>query len=669
MSKKKQTLLICLFLSAATFTAFWRINDSDFIPIYDDARYVTDNSVVQNGFAVEGIRWAFTTLHAEFWHPLTWLSHMLDVQLFGLEPWGHHLMNLLLHIANTLLLFLVFHRMTKSLWQSAFVGALFALHPLHVESVAWVAERKDVLSTFFWMLTMGAYVYYVELPGLQRFLALLLCFGLGLMVKPTLVTLPFVLLLLDYWPLRRFAQKKSVREIRAESNKPEAGDRRKGKSRRERPAETAKTESPPHDKYQWTWIRPLLLEKIPLFTLTALASVVAYMAQKGGAAGFMENFPPGDRMANAFISYIRYIGKIIWPVNLTVFYPYVELRPSWQVLGAVLLFVAATLMVIRVAKSLPYLAVGWLWYAGTLVPVIGIVQVGGHAMADRYTYIPLIGLFIMVAWGFPELMKGWRYRKEMLFLSSLLSLSWLSLATWTQVGYWKNSVTLFEHAFQVTGHNSTVYNNRGNAYASLGNYTQAIEDLQKAIELNPRYVEAYNNRGYVYMKLGDYRQAIEDLQKAIELNPKYAEAYNNRGNAYAQLGNYGQAIEDLQKAIELNPKYALAYNNRAFIHGTLGDYRQAIEDLQKAIELNPRFAEAYNNRGNAYAQLGNYGRAIEDYDQALKINPKYAGAYNNRAAAYWGRGDHKKGMEDLKTAARLGSKNAQNSLRSQGIGW
>ena len=636
MSKKKQILLICIFLTTATLIAFWQVNQCDFV-IYDDARYVTENSPVQNGLTMEGIRWAFTTLYAEFWHPLTWLSHMLDVQLFGLEPRWHHLTNLLFHIANTLLLFLVFHRMTNAFWQSAFVAALFALHPLRVESVAWVAERKDVLSTFFWMLTLGAYVYYVERPGLQRYLAVLLFFVLGLMAKPLLVTLPFALLLLDYWPLQRFAPKKSAQEIRTEVNKSRAEDKRKGKSRKKHPAEGAvKVEKPSDNKYQWPLIRPLLREKIPLFALTVLSSILAYIAeQRGGSVGSMEDFPLSDRIANAFVSYILYIGKMIWPSHLAVYYPYPGFRPIWQVVGVVFLFIAVILLVIRAVKRFPYLAVGWLWYVGTLVPVIGIVQLGSHAMADRYTYIPLIGLFIMAAWGVPDLLKGWRYRKATLFLSSALSLSCLFMATWTQVGYWRNSITLFEHAFKVTDHTSTVYKNRGTAYGSIGNYKQAVEDLDKAIELDPKYAVAYNNRAGVYGSLGNYKQAIEDCDKAIELNPKYAEAYNNRGNGYARLGNY----------------------------------RRAIEDCDKAIELNPKYAEAYNSRGNGYARLGNYRRAIEDYNKALEINPKYPVAYNNRAGAYWSLGNYRQAIEDLKTAARLGYENAQKSLKSQGISW
>jgi len=628
--------LIYIFLTAATLIAFWQVNHCDFT-VYDDGGYVTKNGHIRDAITVEGIRWAFTTGYAANWHPLTWISHMLDVQLFGLNPRWHHLINLFFHIANTLLLFVVFNRMTKALWRSAFVAALFALHPLHVQSVAWVAGRKDVLSTFFWMLTMGAYCHYVERPVLQRYLPVFLFFVLGLMAKPMIVTLPFVLLLLDYWPLKRFERKKSPHEIYTEVNKPLFGDKRKGKSKKKHTVNgEAKAEEPADYKYQWALIRPLFWEKIPLVSLLALSSIVTYIVQQeGGAIRSIAAFPLSVRIANAFVSYIIYIGKMFWPVNLAVFYPHPGLWPHWQIIGAVLLLVAVTLIVIRMAKRFAYLATGWFWYAGTLVPVIGLVQVGSQARADRYTYIPLIGLFIMAAWGIPELLKGWRYRRETLFLSSALCLSCLFIATWTQVGYWRNSITLFEHTLKVTDRNSTAYNILGNAYSDFHNYRKAIGDYDKAIEINPKYAEAYYNRGTAYWRLGNSQQAIGDYGKAIEINPKYAEAYNNRGIAYGSLGSYNHAIEDCDKAIALNPQMVETYNNRALAYVGLGKYKQAIEDCDKAIALDRKHPDAYNNRAVAYGSLGNPRQAIED----------------------------------LKTAARLGHEGAQNFLRGQGINW
>ena len=425
-------------MTAATLIAFWQVNHCDFIN-YDDPSYVTENVHIRHGITTEAIRWAFTTGYAANWHPVTWISHMLDVELFGLKPRWHHLTNLLFHLANTLLLFFVFHRITKTTWQSAFVAALFALHPLHVESVAWVAERKDVLSTFFWMLTMGAYIHYVEHPRFRSYLAVFTFLALGLMSKPMLVTLPFILLLLDYWPLQRFEQKTPTQEIPAEINKPISASKRKGKSSGKQTVQAiVKEEKPADRKYQWALVRPLLIEKIPLFALAALSSITTFIVQqKGGSVASLEGIAPGVRIANAFVSYIIYVRKVIWPDDLAVFYPHPGLLPFWQILGAVFLLIAVTVTVILEAKRFPYLAVGWLWFTGTLVPVIGIVQVGSQALADRYTYVPLIGLFIMAAWGVPELLKNWRYRKEALAASSALILMCLLIFTWTQVGYWR----------------------------------------------------------------------------------------------------------------------------------------------------------------------------------------------------------------------------------------
>jgi regulator of sirC expression with transglutaminase-like and TPR domain len=553
MPTKKHLFIICLLLTLAAFTAFWQVTASDFIS-YDDWNYVTENSHIQSGLTLEGIRWAFTTGYASNWHPLTWISHMLDVQLFGMHPGWHHLINLLFHCANTVLLFLIFHRMTGGLWQSAFVAALFALHPLHVESVAWVAERKDVLSTFFWMLTMGMYVSYVGRPGLTRYLGLLCCFALGLMAKPMLVTLPFVLLLLDYWPLQRLEEKKP------------------GISR-------------------WSSIRFLLIEKIPLLALSAISSIVTYFVQQhGGAMQALETLTPSARIANAFVSCVTYMVKMLWPANLAVLYPHPGWWPLWKVLGSVAILIVITVVAVRGIKKWPYVAVGWFWYAGTLVPVIGIVPVGMQAMADRYTYVPLVGLFIIVAWGVPEFLKNRPHRKAVLTALSALCLLWLFLLTWTQVGYWRNSITLYDHALKVTDRNSAIRHNRGVAYHRLGKYTQAIADYTKAIEINPQYGKAYINRGTAYLNLGKYTQAIADYTKAIEINPKYGEAYVNRGAAYSSMGDYTQAIADFDRAIEINPKYGEAYRNRGMVNNILGNHVRAIDDMTTAARFGDQIA-------------------------------------------------------------------------------
>ena len=564
--KKLILVLICLAMAILTVITFWQLKDCGFVN-YDDNIYVYENAYVQYGLNWNSIGQTFSSELGKgiaHWHPLTWLSLMLDYQIFGLKPQGFHLVNLLFHVMNTILLFLIFGRMTKTLWPSAFVAALFAIHPLHVESVAWITERKDVLSTFFWMLTMGAYSYYVEHPGFRRYFFVLLFFVLGLMSKPMLVTLPFVLLLLDYWPLRRFGEIKQA-----------------------------------DPGYKWSLIYPLLWEKVPLFVLAILSSIVTYFAaQVGGGFVYIEALPLGIRIGHAFISYITYIGKMIWPSNLAVLYPHPGLLVSWQVMGSVFLLIAITVAVFWRAKRSPYLATGWLWYLGTLVPVLGIVQAGSQAMADRYTYVPLTGLFIMVAWSIPDLLKKWNHRKEILLASSALSILCLSIITWTQVGYWQNSIKLYDHTLKVTDYNWQIHYNRGMTYYSLGNYTQAIEDYGRAIEIRPSYAEAYTNRGVAYYSLGNYRQAIDDYSRAIEIRPNYAEAYINRGNAYSRLGNYNQGIEDYGRAIEIKPDSAEAYINRGFTYINKGDKISSCRDAQKACEFgNCKLLETANTRG------------------------------------------------------------------------
>ena len=431
---KKSVLIISLLLGISSLLAFAQLTRSEFIT-YDDPVYVTDNPYIQNGLTLEGIGWALTATRASNWHPLTWISHMIDVQLFGFHAGWHHLANLLLHLVSTVLLFLVLFRMTEALWQSAFVAALFALHPLHVESVAWVAERKDVLSTFLWLLTMWVYVSYAARPGVVRYLSLIACLALGLMAKPMLVTLPFVLLLLDYWPLRRMTRKNPC----GGAGTPLAREKRKGTICPAYPA-THRGSS------QWLLIRPLLVEKVPLFVLVALSSIITYLVQRhGGAMMTVEALPPEARLGNVSVSYIAYIVKMFWPTHLAVLYPLAGSRPIGEILGAAAALVVITVLAIKMRKKYPYAAVGWLWYLGTLVPVIGIVQVGDQSMADRYTYIPLIGLFIIVAYALPDILKSWYYRRQTLIALSLCCLLCLLLVTWRQVGYWQNSITLYTH--------------------------------------------------------------------------------------------------------------------------------------------------------------------------------------------------------------------------------
>ena len=409
----------------------------------------------------------------------------------------------------------------------------------------------------------------------------------------------------------------------------------------------------------------LVVEKIPFFALIPFFSVLAYIAE----GTVVTHSPWGSKISNAIVSYVIYMVKMIWPTDLIIFYPHPGLWPLGQTIGSALFLSSVTVIVILTAKRLPYLAFGWLWFMGTLVPVIGIVQLADIGRADRFTYIPLIGLFIIAAWGAPELLKSWRYRKEALVVTSALVLSSLSVVTWIQVEYWRDSFTLYDHALEVTRYNYPVYSGRGEAYAHNGNYGLAIKDYDKAIEINPDYAKAYNDRGMAYAQLGNYRQAILDYNRTIEIKPENAEPYNNRGTAQYALGDLREAISDFDRAIEINPEYEAAYNNRAIAYARRGNYWQAILNYDRAIQIEPNRAATFNSRGAVYAQLNNYKLAISDFDKAIQIDPENAVAYNNRGLAHAKLGNRNQAIEDLKTAAKLGSEEAKNLLRSQGISW
>ncbi|MGO9136445.1 MAG: tetratricopeptide repeat protein [Syntrophales bacterium] len=549
-------LAICAVLSLTTLGVFWQVSSHTFIS-FDDGDYVAKNLYVQDGLTWSGIVWAFSGSHAHNWHPLTWLSHMLDCQLFGLNAGMHHLANVLFHIANSILLFLVLYRMTKGLWQSAFAAGLFALHPLHVESVAWVSERKDVLSTLFWMLTMGAYVYYVERPGYKRYIFVLLFFILGLMSKPMLVTLPFVLLLLDFWPLKRFHMLQADASVNVAI--PQPVQRGKKKSRHQR-RDTPQRKMTMEPRALWPQIWPLLREKIPLVAITMVLCVVTIYAQHRVVRP-MALYPMDCRIANALISYVSYIGKMFWPVKLSIFYPYgLATLFSWQAAAAILVLLFATYLSVRAAGRFPYVIVGWLWYVGTLIPVIGLVQVGLQSMADRYTYVPLIGVSIMVAWGAPELLRRWHYRKFALTTGAVAVLSSLAVLTYVQVGYWRNNVILYEHAIEVTSQNAWAQNNLGYAFELQGKKDEAIAHFQKAISISNE-ADAHYNLGTVLASQGKLDEAIYQFRESIRISPDYAKAYNNLGNALLYQGRLDEAITSYQEAIRLDPDYALAREN------------------------------------------------------------------------------------------------------------
>lgn len=563
-------ILICFFFVLITFCVYSQVKDHAFVD-YDDDSYVTENSNVQKGLTKESVVWAFKTTFVGNWHPLTWLSHMLDVQLFGMNSGAHHLINVLFHILNTLLLFLVFRWMTGEIWRSCFVAALFAFHPLHVESVAWVAERKDVLSTFFWMLTMCSYALYAERSRRSMYLLSLLFFMLGLMSKPMLVTLPFVLLLLDYWPLRRF-QFRYQYGSRNVQKKPV--------------------------------IISLIREKIPFFILSAASCAITFFAQKkGGAIGSLDVFPLKDRIANTIGSYAEYIGKMFWPVKLSVFYPKPGVFPVWKIIGACFLLVSISYMVIKYSRRYPWLCVGWLWYLGTLVPVIGLVQVGVQSMADRYTYIPLIGLFIIIAWGFTEVLSKWSYNNLVFIPIAATVISILAIATWFQVRYWSNSISLFEHAIEVTDNNYIAHNNLGFALKEKDKINEAVEHYLEAVRIKPDFEIAHLNIGVVLADRGDYEGAIKKFNEVLRIKPDFTKAYLNLGNTMLKQRRIGDALRHYSKALLLDPYSANAYNGLGAAMVSIGKNQKAISLFQKALQLEPGHEDAKNNLKNTLAAM------------------------------------------------------------------
>ena len=606
LSSRRRILiaLIGLSLIAVTLAVFGQVGSHSFLS-FDDNIYITENRYVQSGLTLAGVTWAFTNAHAALWIPLTWLSHMLDCQLYGLNPMGHHLTSLVFHIASALLLFFVFERMTGALWRSAFVAVLFALHPLHVESVAWAAERKDVLSTFFWMLTMWAYVRYVERPRLNRYLLALLSFASGLLSKPMLVTLPFVLLLLDYWPLGRFQFGGLSADAKPHAPRPLDTDDQKSNALR------------------------LIREKAPFFVLCAISCILTIIAaRKTGAVLPLEGYTLGSRITNALVSYVRYVEKMVWPRHLAVLYP-LEILPLWKILGSGLLIVCVSLLVIRAARKLPYCATGWFWYLGTLIPVIGIVQAGPQALADRFTYVPMIGLFVMIAWGIPVILTQWRFRKVVLSLSTGLLLLLLMIVTNFQLKYWQNDITLYEHTLAVTSNNFVIHNNLGVVLAGQGKTQEAVAHYAEALKIRPDYAEAHNNLGAVLARQGKTQEAFAHYAEALRIKPDYARAHYNLGGLLANQGKTQEAIAHFAEALRIKPDYAEAHNNLGVILANQGKTQEAFAHFAEALRIEPDYAEAHNGLGELLANQGKTQEAIGHFAEAVRIKPDYAEAHSN----------------------------------------
>jgi tetratricopeptide (TPR) repeat protein len=627
----RSEVLVCLFLALTTLAVYWQVRNYDFVNI-DDGSYVYENRHVQSGLALENAIWSFTAIHASNWHPLTSLSHMLDCQLFGMNPGWHHLINLFLHILNTLLLFIVFRKMTGNLWQSAFVAALFAIHPLHVESVAWISERKDVLSTFFWLLTMWSYAWYVEHQRIDRYLLVFLFFILGLMSKPMLVTLPFVLILLDFWPLNR------IQIEQADSS---------GSTK------------------QWPILRRIVLEKIPFLAIVLISSVITFLVQKhSGAVNSLDMAPLFSRIANALVSYVGYIGKMVWPSSMAVLYPFPHMIPWWKVAGAGFFLISISLLAIRGMKQRPYLAVGWFWYIGTLVPVIGLVKVGNHSMADRYTYIPFIGLFIIIAWGISEFVKRWRLVKTFLPVMAAAILFIFMAVTFYQVQYWENSIALFEHTLEVTSNNSIAHNNLGNALEKQGRVEEAIKHYMEALRVNPYSAEAHNNLGIALQAQGRVEEAIKHYMEALRVKPDDAKAHCNLGNAIKNQDRVEEAIKHYLEALRINPYSAEAHNNLGFALQGQGRVEEAIKHYMEALRIKPDYAKAHCNLGNALKQQDRVEEAIKHYLEAVRIKPDYAEAHYNLGIALQVQGRVEEALMHYLEALRVNpySAEAHNNL-------
>jgi protein O-mannosyl-transferase len=597
-TKKPQSSLLIIISAGLVLLigmAFEPLRHNTFT-IYDDNDYIVDNLHVKSGLTLESAKWAFTSGHASNWHPLTWLSHMIDIELFGLNPAGHHFHNLLLHTLSTVLLFLILRQMTGTVWPGAFAAMVFGIHPLRVESVAWAAERKDVLSVLFFMLTVAAYLYYVKQGGLRRYCLVILCFALGLMAKPMLVTLPLVLLLLDIWPLKRTQSSKDKRKLQKQP------------------------------------ILPLVMEKIPLFGLVIASCIITYIVQQSG--GSVQTLSLYTRITNALVSYIAYLGKFFWPDNLVVLYPFpVPAYPLWQPAAALLLLIILSTIAVYHYSRQSFIFTGWFWYMITLIPVIGLIQVGNQSMADRYTYLPSIGIGILLAWSAAQLSSAWRHQK--IITGSLAAMAAIGMLAGTrhQLHYWKDDITLFEHTIAVTRYNPAIENNLGWIYWKQGDETRAFEHIQKALQMSPDFEDANINMAAVLLKRKEYDKAITHLHKALKADPDNFQANNNLALVLIELKRYPQAIQYLQKAMKYTQDNADVYYNFGIVLGAEKKYDEAVSAYQQAIGLDQNHYQAMNELGAIKYKQGFLDEAVNYFRRSIQQNPNYVEAYSNLGLA------------------------------------
>jgi len=593
--------LISILIIISTIAIYWQVKDYEFINFDDDVN-IYENLHIQKDITLKNIKWAFTAVYWSTWQPLVWLTYMADYNLHGLDPGWHHLTNLFLHIANALLLFITLRTMTGVLFRSAFIALIFALHPIHIESVAWITERRDVLSAFFWILTTFSYVRYTRSQRLIKYIPVFFFMCFGLMAKQMLVTLPFTLLLLDFWPLgrvndntlKRITQKHHPGIITFLSN-------------------------------LQTFIRNnkhLLLEKIPLFMLSILSCFVAYYVQKtGGAVKSLSQFPIDIRLSNALISYLQYIAKMLWPFNLAVFYPHPGTLSASKTILSFLIIASCTLIAIHTLKKYSWFAVGWFWYLGTLVPVIGIIQIGSHALADRFVYIPFIGIYIILAWGIHFLLSNWNKKKLGIAILSTCFFSILIVVSWKQTSYWRNSASIFNHALNTTENNYIAHNNFGLALENQGDILNAIEHFKKSVSIKPNYVIALNNLGVALENIGKPEEAIVHYKKAIQINPKYPDPYINLAFILFHKKQYSEAIKRCYKALTINPKSLKAHIIIANSIAQKGNKKIAEHLYKKALQMNPGSPIAHNHMGSFLLEQNKIEKAISHFQSALKIDP------------------------------------------------
>ena len=601
ISYQRLNLMFCLFLTLVIVIIYGQVGSFDFVD-WDDGLYVTKNVYVQKGLSVEGVIWAFTTPHAGSWQPITWLSHMLDSELYGLNPAGHHYTNVAFHTANTLLLFIILFRMTGALWQSAFVAALFAVHPLHVESVAWVSERKDVLSTFFGLLMIGAYYHYIKTPHFKNYLLVIIFFSLGLLAKPMVVTFPFVLLLLDFWPLKRIRLKNNY-DLKSERS-----------------------------TYYGSKINfQLIVEKIPLFILAVIQCTLTFIIQRrDGIMVPLEVLSLKTRIANTLVSYVDYVLKTFWPHNLAYYYPYsIDTFSVWQICGAALLITSVIFGAIYLSRQYSYVLVGLFWYFVTLVPVIGLVQVSDQAMADRYTYIPLIGFFIIVAWGVPDILKQWQYRKTFLCVSAAIILSLLTTRAFFQTRHWKNSVTLFENAVKINENNYHALNNLVTALTGNGKYHDAFLYLNRALKTDPQKVHLRMNLANVLFLQSKPDKAISLYREILQTDTKNADVHYNLAYVLSAQGKLEEALSLYKETLRIDPEYLKAHYNLGNIYFNQGKTAEAFMHYAEIIKIKPDYVQAYNKLGFILFKQGKFKEAGVFFSKALQIDPSFSEARAN----------------------------------------